>query len=257
PMSGKWPFLLTSLFLQAAPDLVLWSWDYPQDLSFLKNEKTRVAYYAGTATLRGQRVFFQSATKTLKIPDNIETFPVLRIETKAAALTPEQSQAVSDIALKILHRNKAEHIQIDFDAAQDERPFYLTLLQELRRRLDELQKQEKHQQEQPKQRLASSNRTTIGITSLASWSTDNWLPIEICDERVTMLFSLGKLGKSDLETFTRQKPQTIGIGTWEEAVNRRLKELGTLKTARTIYLFNAHPWTKESFDHAKEILRNN
>ena len=256
-MAGKWPFLLTSLFLQAAPDLVLWSWDYPQDLSFLKNEKARVAYYAGTATLKGQRVFFQSAAKSLKIPDNIEKFPVLRIETKAAALTAQQRLAISDIALKILHKSKAEHIQIDFDAAQDEHPFYLTLLKELRRRLDGLQKQEKPQQEQPKQRLAHSDRTTIGITSLASWSTDNWLPKDICDERVTMLFSLGKVGKSDLESFTRQKPQTVGIGTWEEAVNRRLKELGTLKTARTIYLFNAHPWTKESFDHAKEILRNN
>lgn len=243
-MTGKWPFVLTSLVLNAAPDLVLWSWDYPQDLSFLKNEKARVAYYAGTATLRGKGVFFDSAAKSLKIPDNIERFPVLRLETRAAALTPEQSQAISDIAIKILSKSKADHIQIDFDAAQDERPFYLNLLKQLRRDINAARPQV-----QP--------RTTIGITSLASWSTDNWLPEDICDERVTMFFSLGKLGKSDLESFTRQKPQTIGIGTWEEALNRKLKALGTLSTARTIYLFNAHPWTKESFDHIKEILRKN
>jgi len=63
-------------------------------------------------------------------------------------------------------------VQVDFDAAASERPFYRRLLERLRPRLDP--------------------SITLSITALASWCVgDGWLHDLPIDEAVPMLFRMG------------------------------------------------------------------
>lgn len=124
-------------------------------------------------------------------------------------------------------------VQIDFDALEDERPFYKELLKNLRKELP--------------------IGTKISITSLASWLlADKWIERGSADEAVAMLFSIGP-GKKEVLSVLKKRtldtgsdiPVAIGISASEYMTNKVLFESGVQRKTDNLYIFSSRPWTEQ------------
>lgn len=236
------------LHQEEPPKITIWSWDYPQDLTFVRPQTADIAYYAGTAYLRGANVFFRPRTKELKVADGVHVYPVLRIESDGRA-RPDTAlyEQIVPLVSELQSRHKADKIQIDFDARQSERPFYSELLKNLSKSL--------------------GHKAKLEITALASWCTvgcgeNNWLDQCIsgdlrCEPPVLMLFSMGPGSDAVLPKLNRSKISSIGLSVAEHRTNRLVRKLGYLKAAGRIFVFNPRPWTEESWLAIQEELKSN
>ncbi len=240
------------------PHVTVWAWERDENLSYIDPAKIDVAYFAGNIYVHGSLVSFRPRTQKLKLPKNAKTIPVFRIETirrssASSSSTPTPTQAATDAVssvpdqkaaqlvartitgeLKKLNKYQcAQMVQIDFDALEDERPFYKTLLRNLRQELPPA--------------------TKISITALASWLlADRWIEPGSADEAVAMLFSIGP-GKRDV--LSRLKKQTldsgagvpvaIGISASEGETNRMLFPTEVQRKTDNLYIFSSRPWTEK------------
>ncbi|MBA3993253.1 MAG: hypothetical protein C0469_06980 [Cyanobacteria bacterium DS2.3.42] len=249
------------------PHVTVWAWERDEDLSYIDPAEIDVAYFAGNIYVRGSLVSFRPRVQRLKLPKNAKTIPVFRIETirgGAVSSSSADSTAVSSIKrfsnkgfstpessipnqkaaefvartitgqLKKLQKlQPSQMVQIDFDALEDERPFYKTLLRNLRQELPPA--------------------TKISITALASWLlADRWIEPGSADEAVAMLFSIGP-GKRDV--LSRLKKQTldsgagvpiaIGISANEGETNRMLFPTEVQRKTDNLYIFSSRPWTEK------------
>jgi hypothetical protein len=189
------------------PRIVLWAWERPEDLRFLKAGQAGVAFLAKTIYLQtptdgspSSNAAVSSAPafkvrprlQPLRITAGTPLIAVVRIENpgassgwqaeKAAALhaasyaasASQREQLASEIA-SLQFLPDVSGIQIDFDAPTSAHQFYTALLQEVRSRLPD--------------------NFSLSITALASWCLgDRWLerlPSGTIDEAVPMLFRLG------------------------------------------------------------------
>lgn len=226
------------------PKLTIWTFDYPQDLTFLKNESsTQIAYLAGLARIVEGRVYFRRNKKTLKIPTQMSKFPVIRVET-AGKINNEAIDPLVKVFLDEVKRSGAKKLQVDFDAREDERQFYASFLQKLKENLT----------------VASLADVKISITALASWSLEpDFLP-SVVDERVLMLFSMGKDEDKVLAALSNKiagqsggDALCLGIGTFEGSVNEKIGRL--FPKCRNWYVFNAHSWSEASYARAKKLVK--
>jgi Tfp pilus assembly protein PilN len=229
--------------------LTLWAWDAPEDLSFLKNEDTAVAYYAGTITLQSKAVLFSPRRKPLVTPARLFLYPVFRIENPSQAVPPESAaNEIANIVTAYMNLKSdkgafVHDVQIDYDATQNERAFYVHLLKTLRQSLP--------------------STTHIAITALTSWAMDDrWLPPGCADEAIVMLFSLGSetsfltsIGKRHLSV-GEGIDTSIGISVNEPITNARLSQQNVIQTAERIYIFNSIPWKRERYLETKNLVSN-
>lgn len=248
------------------PALTIWAWERDEDLSFIDPAKVSVAYFAGTVYVHGDSVRFRPRIQKLTMPKGTHAFPVFRIESirassdasdktgfcssdheiptkraagyvaKTIAIQVEKlSRCESDAAAfnKIGSVSGSKIVQIDFDALEDERPFYKELLRNLKREL--------------------SSDTKISITSLASWLlADKWLERESADEAVAMLFSMGAGKREVLSRLKRQSldsgagmPIAVGISASESATNRELLNSRIQRKKGGLYIFSSKPWNEQ------------
>ncbi len=246
-----------------APHVTVWAWERDEDLSYIDPCKIDVAYFAGNIYVHGSLVSFRPRTQKLKLPKNAKTIPVFRIETirrsspssisssasASSSTSPAVSDAVSSVpdqkAAQLVARTiaaelkkwkkhqRTQMVQVDFDALADERPFYKTLLRNLRQELEPA--------------------TKISITALASWLlADRWIERGSADEAVAMLFSIGP-GKRDV--LIRLKKQTldsgadipiaIGISASEGETNKMLFPTEVQRKTDNLYIFSSRPWTEK------------
>jgi hypothetical protein len=231
------------------PPITLWAWDAPENLNFLKNENTAVAYYAGTITLQPKTVLFSPRRKRLETPAGLFSYPVFRIENPSQTAPPESAAReivnilTAYMDLKAKRGDVVQDVQIDYDAAKNERTFYVHLLKTLRQSLP------------PK--------THITITALTSWAMyDRWLPPGIADEAIVMLFSMGSektvltsLGKSALSVGDGI-PTSIGISVNEPLTNALLSRQNVIQNAEHIYIFNSMSWKRERYLETKNLVYN-
>jgi len=233
--------------VSAPPHIIAWAWERDEDLSYLNPSQASVAYFAGNVFVRGSLVSFRPRTQTLKLPDDIDTMPVFRIETiRNGAQVPELRAAtlVAKTIAGAIEKTSTRDwkksgplsmVQIDFDALADERFFYRQLLNELRKELPQ--------------------STKISITALASWLlSDRWLEQDSADEAVAMLFSIGPERQSVLTRLRKQAlsngvniPICIGISAGEKDTNRAIFKTEIQKKTKRLYLFSSRPWTDEKF----------
>jgi hypothetical protein len=130
--------------------------------------------------------------------------------------------------------DRADVVQIDYDALVHERKLYREILEEVRRQLPA--------------------DTALSMTALASWCAgDDWLGDLPVDEAVPMLFRLGVDGRQfqwRLETGrafeSRMCQNAAGVSTDEPVKAPAVDRL---------YIFNPKPWTKDSFTAAMETYR--
>ena len=227
-----------------SPHVTVWAWERDEDLSYIDPAKVDVAYFAGNIHVRGSLVSFRPRTQKLKLPSHAKTIPVFRIETirrgcgssASDEIVPDQ-RAAEYVARTIINRLKklprTEMVQIDFDALEDERPFYKTLLKYMRQGLP--------------------HETKISITALASWLlADRWIERGSADEAVAMLFSIGAGKRDVLARLKKQSldsgadvPIAIGISASEKETNKSLFSAEMQRKTRNLYLFSSKPWTEK------------
>jgi len=223
---------------KTSPDVTIWAWERNEDLTFT-DSRVKVAYFAGTIYLRDSRVSFRPRRQQLKLRAGASTMPVFRIVSIRDSSDPPPLSSVDVVVNHIVTQLKtvggATKVQIDFDARQDERQFYRCLLEKLRR--------------------ASPAGTRISITALASWLLDDrWLTARVADEVVAMLFSMGP-GRREVLSLLKRKPLdagvnvdiAVGISANERDTNERICQSGVLERAKSVYIFNSHPWTESRF----------
>lgn len=254
------------LAVATRPALKIWAWERDEDLSFIDPAKVSVAYFAGTVYVHGDSVRFRPRTQKLTMPKGTHSFPVFRIESIRASSDPSDktdlssfdreiptkraagyvaktiaiqleklwlSTSDSDLLKRIGSNCGSKIVQIDFDALEDERPFYKELLRNLKREL--------------------SSDTKISITSLASWLlADKWLERASADEAVAMLFSMGAGKREVLSRLKRQSldsgagmPIAVGISASESATNRSIFNSRMQRKIASLYIFSSKPWNEQ------------
>jgi hypothetical protein len=217
------------------PRIWLWAWQRAENLQSIDTSSVGVAYLAQTLTLTGNKVSVDPRLQPLLVPDGTAIVAVTRIQVKTsepASLSPEQIGRI----VKLICRTAAPHVvavQIDFDARQSERQFYLRLLQSLR--------------------SALPSPWRISMTALASWSTfDNWLKDAPVDEKVPMFFSMGadkgrvlsflQEGRSVLPSFQ----SSVGVSVDDMDTAKAVLAAPTYQSVGNVYCFTRKPWSQRS-----------
>jgi hypothetical protein len=211
-----------------APDVVLWAWEQPQDLSFIDPARVGIAFLARTVTIAVDGVRMRPRMQPLRVPPATAAIAVARIETRddpapsrLEALRPDVVAAIADLA----RLPGIAAVQVDYDAPRSQRTFYRALLADLRRALPD--------------------SLALSMTALASWCVgDRWLDGIDVDEAVPMVFRMGADARVVRHALARgdfpcaECRTSIGIAT-DEAAPPRLH-------GRRVYVFHPGPWTPEA-----------
>ena len=223
------------------PNLVLWVWERPENLYFMKKEQVTYAYLAGTATKTDNGLMLYFRQQPLRIPDGNTTIATVRIEDKAkkATFIDSDIEEITNFIVKSCTDNlKNISCQIDFDAGQSQIEFYKKLITAVRGKLP--------------------IGIELSITSLVSWCTSNnsWFDDLPIDEIVPMFFRLGMDSNIYWQKITQGEllldpfcQKSIGISTDEELPDKiYLKD-------KTIYIFNNQYWNKSNWNIIRSEIR--
>ncbi len=224
---------LASASCSRNPQKIVWAWERPEDLRSLRGVETPVAFWAGTLHVGvAARIDFLPRTQALRLPASAAPRPVVRIETSRGvpteALTPALASSVAGEIIASTRRYHPTALQIDFDAARSERPFYRQVLHELRARLP--------------------HGTFLSMTALASWCLhDRWLEGLPVDEVVPMFFRMGPDSGSIRAELARRS--TLPEPMCRSALGLSIDEpLEARPQARTVYYFNPRSWMKSDLE---------
>jgi hypothetical protein len=220
------------------PQVVLWAWERPTDLSFINPKDTAVAILVRTIRLKANDVQVRPRMQPLSIPEGSKVIAVARIESDRKsnpALSADQRTKISRELAAMATLPNITEIQIDFDATQSEREFYRRLIFEVRMQLPA--------------------EIRLSITALASWCQyDNWLSDLPIDEAVPMLFRMAGDGKQIADGLAagddfKAAPcrHSYGVSLDEPRVN--------LSRERRLYIFNPDQWTETAVHKILESRR--
>ncbi len=227
--------LLTLLLLfaapsaQAAPRLVLWAWERPEDLRFLSGRQAEVAVQTGFVVLSGEGVFARGRRFPL-IMDGEPAIHLVHVQIDhrlPLAWTPRQRAQAAAAVLNLGRLQGAQRLQVDFEVRRSERGVLLDLLADVRRGLPP--------------------DVGLSMTALASWcQTETWLDKAPVDEIVPMLFRMGPRG-GEIRARLAQ-----GLDFAEPRCRAALAvsvdtPLRRAPIDRRIYLFDPKSWTPQAF----------
>src|SRR5438128_8030903 len=108
--------------LPAFPSLMLWAWESPQDLRFVKPGSAGIAFLERTVWLDSTQVRSRPRLQPLRFTPGTDLMAVVRFEAAGNRL-PAPADVVREVkpALEI---SGVRALQIDFDARQSERSWY-------------------------------------------------------------------------------------------------------------------------------------
>ena len=209
------------------PQFVLWAWEKPEDLRFIKPENTSVAFLADTVQLRGDAVVVRPRLQSLLVPDHAHLVAVVRIEAdQDTALNRNQIEKTATAIAKAASLPRVVAVQVDFDATRSQREFYRSILLELRRDL--------------------GPTAAISITALASWCLgDDWISSLPINEAVPMLFRMGA-GTNEVVGWLssgRDFRAPVCRGSLGLSTDERW---ASLPGVRRLYVFHDRAWTQKT-----------
>ncbi len=224
----------TTFATQSAQSVVLWAWERPEDLRFLKSSIT-VAFLDRTLVVRDRAVDSLKRRQPLRVPLATRLVAVVRIGGRGAL----DDRLLSQLSSEILESARApgvSMVQIDFDAVRSQRASYSQLLHEVRSRLP--------------------CGVRLSVTALASWCNDDpWIDSASVDEIVPMLFRMGPDARR-ITTRVREYsrwPVTACNGAIGVSLDEPWKDLPP--TPR-VYVFNPRAWREEDWFTAERLLDN-
>lgn len=213
--------------LPGFPRVFVWAWERPEDLRFLDARTTGIAFLDRTVLLDRGAVYVHPRMQPMRFPGGAVLIGVVRVESRSL---PLPTAAATSAAIAEAARGPGiRALQVDFDATLSQRPFYRSVLTDLRRRL-------------PAQ-------MPLSMTALASWcESDNWIDGLPVAEAVPMLFRMGA-GERRARSFRSNLCRSsLGVSSDEP--------LPAPPSALRLYLFNPHPWSRADFDSAiREVHR--
>ncbi len=228
----SWALPRTADPVPGTPSVFLWAWERPEDLRFLDPSEAGVAFLAGTIVLAGDEVVVKPRFQPLQTAPGTSLIPVVRVETDEPDLSSSQVRQTADAIEQLTFSDRADAVQIDFDATTSERAFYRDLLLTL------------DQRRQP--------RPPLMITALASWCLgDAWIRDLPIVDAIPMLFEMGpdeaavrvRLGQGRDFSLPVCR-QSLGIATYES--------LGERPAGRRTYIFHDGPWSRAK---ARQVIR--
>ncbi len=238
-----------SAFETPIPRVMLWSWQKIEDLRSVDGKNVGVAFLVGRFTVDGHKVNCQPRLSRLQLPVGCYREAVARVEVKSLPPEEKQSEVSAELSEKIADlamRSKVNAVQIDFDARQNQRQFYLHLLRDLQKALPQ--------------------GMTLSTTALASWSQgDTWLKDAVdqkqninIDHVVPMFFTMGAGHSKALQLLKSQLPLTfnnklaIGLSLTDSAAIGVVAQ--RLSRFNHIYLFCSPGWSRESLNEAGKLI---
>jgi hypothetical protein len=240
-ISSRFRLLLLSIAVGAAaaaafsfaprPRPVLWAWERPEDLRFLKPGEADVAFLAQTLQIEADgSVTRVPRRQPLRVNRGTRLIAVTRIEGRPA-LSREGIDTATESIAQTLRLSGVAEIQLDFDATLTQRASYTSLTHALRERLA---------------------HTRLTITALSSWCMgDPWIQDLPIDGAVPMVFQMGPDDRGI-------RRRLSGGDDWQVPACRASYGLATyetppaLKSRRQLYLFINQPWTRASLASAME-----
>jgi hypothetical protein len=224
--------------VQASPGFVLWAWDRPEDVSFIKPGEATVAHLCGTITLDGDHVEVAPRRGQLVYHRDVARVAVVRIEhggNQLPTLDQDQLRRVLEAIVTLASPSTDSRLQIDYDVTLSNREFYRSLLDGLRKHYP--------------------NYSELSITALGSWCLgDRWISDLPVDYAVPMLFRMGpetELVIGMVETHGIKEPlcsDRIGLATDQQWVET---------TGPTeVWLFHPRPWDRDAWEEAHTRWRD-
>jgi hypothetical protein len=213
------------------PRPVLWAWERPEDLRFLKPNEADVALLAQTLVIGPDGgVTRIPRRQPLRVNPGTHLIAVTRVEGQSP-LSAEGIEAATRTIIEAARLEGVAELQIDFDAMVSQRASYSQLI----RRVRELRPQ-----------------TRLSITALSSWCMgDPWIKDLPIDAAVPMVFEMGPDDRGIRRRLASgddwQVPAcraSYGLATYERPP--------ALKSRRQLYLFTDQPWTRASLSSAME-----
>lgn len=208
--------------LPAFPRLMLWAWESPQDLRFVKPHAAGIAFLARTVWLDGTHVQSRPRLQPLRFNPGTDLMAVVRLESRGAGLP-----ATGDVVRAVMPAAEipgVAAVQIDFDARRSEQAWYRGLLKDLRQALPA--------------------KLPLTVTALENWcEEDGWVGSLPVADATPMLFRMGPEDRPTPTDFpARVCRSSIGVSTDELPVR--------VPRARRLYFFHPGPWTQEVYDAA-------
>jgi hypothetical protein len=211
--------------LPGFPRLMLWAWERPEDLRFLKPDVAGVAFLARTITWRDGVAESRPRLQPLQVPPGAAVMAVVRLESRGGPLPPAEAAALEAAKATV----NARALQIDFDARRSERVWYREFLTRLRATLPAAM--------------------PLEMTALTSWCQgDRWTKGLPVSDAVPMLFRMGAgEGYSGGDFRNGMCRSSVGVSTDElpRAIPR----------GRRLFVFHPRPWTEETYQGAVRLAR--
>jgi hypothetical protein len=219
------------------PHLMLWAWEMPEDLRFLKSPDVGVAFLAGSLYL-AEAPHLLPRLQPLRVGREIPLTAVVRIEItpqKPAVITAQYRSLAAESVASVANHRQISALQIDFDATLSQREFYRALIKDVRDRLP--------------------SRVGFSITALGSWCLgDDWLAGLPIDEAVPMIFRMGRDGPEILRALATggdlAEPlcrHSVGVATdepWPEHLY-----------GRQVFLFAPQAWVEKEVASLQRRLK--
>lgn len=215
------------------PPVMLWAWEYPQDLRFADPARVGVAYLGATVALVGDDVRVYSRRQPLRVAPGTALVAVERIELprgRHAALSEPQAQRIARIAAELAGAPGVRGVQLDFDAPRSARGFYRRLLVRVR--------------------AALPDSTALSMTALASWAMgDAWLDGLPVDAAVPMVFRMGADARRIHAEIARGGDFAPALARGNLGVDLDEPWPQSLR-GRRIWIFVHGPWTPQRYERA-------
>ncbi len=208
---------------------MLWAWEKPADLRFLKPADAGVAFFAAHLFLQPDGgVRSQLRAQPLLLTPGLYRMAVVRLDTqKRPPLSAKQRETAAQMVEEAYRITKADALQIDFDAPESAYPFYRALLADIRRRL--------------------GPKVFVSMTALVWWcGPRSWLTDLPVDEIVPMAFTSGKPAEF-------AAPQCRGSIGLRLGISERPPKLPS-----RVYVFlggEIKSWNAKSFDRLQNEFR--
>lgn len=206
--------------LPALPRVMLWAWERPEDLRFVRPGSAGVAFLARTVWLDGNNVSARPRLQPLRFNPGTPLMPVVRLESAGHGL-PARPAVIREIR-RAAALPGIRALQIDFDARESERAWYAALLGELRATLP------------PKLPLT--------ITALESWcEPDSWMGDLPVADATPMLFRMG--------AGERIPDHDFGVPLCRSSLGVATDELPPhVPGGRRLFFFYPRAWNQQAYE---------
>jgi len=208
--------------LPSLPRIMLWAWESPQDLRFVRPGQAGIAFLARTVWFDNRRARSRPRLAPLRFTPGVDLMAVVRLESAGHGSPP-----ATEVVRETMWATKIPGIralQVDFDARESEQAWFAEFLGELRGALP--------------------RGLPLTITALENWcERDRWIGSLPVADATPMLF---QMGPDD-----RRLPGRFPAGVCRSSVGVSTDELPvSIPPARRLYFFHPGPWTREAYDAA-------